>query len=126
MDWILYSIIHYGFQLVMSMQCVYCVYKIYNYKLCLYFKPRYMRTVATDVPVAWCVLRACASLKTAERLEVLFGVKTPGVQSTLCWIRGSDPPIRREWENFVRCSVIGERIRYGHLQITLATCLMLS
>jgi len=36
-----------------------------------------MRPVATDDPVAWCVCRArlrCA--KTAERIEVLFGVDT--------------------------------------------------
>jgi len=40
-----------------------------------------MRTVASAVPVAWCICQTvvyCALKKTAKRIEVLFGLKTRG------------------------------------------------
>jgi len=44
-----------------------------------------MRTIVTNVPVAWCVCKSVClpatclcSAKTAERIEVLFGLETPG------------------------------------------------
>jgi len=57
-----------------------------------------IRTIATDVPVAWCV-RSLAPFpyRTAERIEFLCGRKTLGTPDTLC-LMGVSILIRGEEE----------------------------
>jgi len=45
-----------------------------------------MWPIVVDDPVAWCLLSVChvpATAKTAERIEVLFGVETLEAKGTL-------------------------------------------
>jgi len=71
-----------------------------------------MRTVATEVSVACCVSLSETRLrraKTAERIEVLFALKTLGAEGTFYWTGGPNP----QWLGGIRC---------GLRQITVATC----
>jgi len=49
--------------------------------------PNQMQAIATNISVALCVSQFVTHLhraKTAERIEVLFGVQAPGAQGTWC------------------------------------------
>jgi len=68
-----------------------------------------MRAIVTDDSVAWCVCHAPAPhTKTAERIDVLFGVEAHGVLSKAYCIR--------------RESGFSAKIRCGLCHGTLATC----
>jgi len=67
-----------------------------------------MLTIVTGVLIAWCVCQSVTRLrsaKTAARIEVLFGLETPGTHCV-------------RWKSW--CP---PRIRCGLRQITSATCL---
>jgi len=79
-----------------------------------------MQTTVTDVPGACpsiCLSRSSTRLhcvKTAERINILFGVNTLGGLRNIVLDRGTDPPTARE--RVIRCTLC---------QITLASCLYL-
>jgi len=58
-----------------------------------------MRTIATDVPVACCVCQFVVSVsyapealqQTAERIEILFGIKIPGGPRNTVSVGGPEP-----------------------------------
>jgi len=57
-----------------------------------------MRRIATDDPVAWCISLSVTRLrcaKTAERIEVLFGVATFGDPRPIAFYGDPDPPTAR-------------------------------
>jgi len=65
---------------------------ISGYSCFMHFKPHRtheMRTIATDVLVAWCV---CRPAKLAERMEVRIGIKTSGDQKNTLLEGGFDFP----------------------------------
>jgi len=53
-----------------------------------------MQTIATDVPVAWFINVSVTCLRPAEtvkRIDILFGLETPGIQRTLCYVESRSP-----------------------------------
>jgi len=65
-----------------------------------------MRIAATDVTLVWCVCRHSA--KTAEQIEVLFGIESPKVPSDTVLCMGPDPSSTSGsgvGETIVRCRV---------------------
>jgi len=74
---------------------------------------REMRTIATDVSVAWCLSdMRMRPAKTAEHIEVLWRFLRPKEHCT-----------RIRWESILYGEGIeGKDIRCSYRQITLATC----
>jgi len=68
-----------------------------------------MRPIATHDPVVWCVSQSVARLhctKTAERIEVLFGVETLYRMGSLDTLRreGSMRPLPNYFDLLFRCA----------------------
>jgi len=64
---------------------------------CLTLNTHKYYCISSHVPIITHLLYFSPT-KTAERIEVFFGMETPGVQITLCWMEVSTPYGKRRGE----------------------------